>query len=449
MKSTLVLALNRILASFIALVSLSLLMGGCAKKQNQRVAAGAADAALVAAGQGEDGALAEDEEAETKTDKKKKVKPASLPELETGYAFEVLWSTGVGKGLGRRYAHKLRLTPAGERLYVADAYGYLAAINSKNGRVIWEEEVLFLEETKQKKKKRKKIAYLSAGPGLYKQTLFLGTTQAEVIALSAKNGQELWRTPLTSEILAPPVASKQLVFAQTSDGRLVALRLKDGTEVWSYDNPVPRLSLRGTATPVVYGDVVVTAFASGKIGVLDAENGELLCEKRIATPEGRSELERIVDSDHAPLILNGTIYAASYQGNVRAFRLDNCDILWEYQLGTVQGLSAGFSQIYMVTQDDRVVALNRNAGRPAWTNEVLRHRGLATPVAFHNYVLVGDRKGRLYAISQSEGELLAYHRLGKKGIHIPPVIQGQMIYVLDDVGRLNALRIVEQEKDQL
>lgn len=378
---------------------------------------------------------------------KKKAKSPPLPDLDTGYQFEVLWNTSAGRGLARRFGHKLIVTPLKNRLYVSDAYGFVAAINSKTGKIIWETEVLSLEPSAKPKKKHRKTAYLSSGPSAHNDTLFVGTTQAEVIALSIKNGKEQWRTALTSEVLAPPVANDKLVFAQTSDGRLVALTRENGTEVWSFDNPVPRISLRGTATPVLVGDTVITAFASGKIGVLDAENGELLCEQRITIAEGRSELERIIDSDYAPIALDGTIYAGSYQGSIRAFRFANCDILWEYKVGTSSALSEGFSQIYMIDEDDRVIALNKNTGRPAWINEDLLHRKLASPIAYHNYLIVGDKRGQLYVISQSEGKLLAYQRIAKKGIHTTPVVRNKVIYVLDDVGGLTALRVVLKEAE--
>ena len=71
-------------------------------------------------------------------------------------------------------------------------------------------------------------------------------------------------------------------------------------------------------------DVVYTGFASGKVTALRAENGEPIWEQRVMLPEGRSELERIVDVDSTPLIAGGALFAVAYQGRAVGMSLRDC-----------------------------------------------------------------------------------------------------------------------------
>src|SRR6202012_2340545 len=95
--------------------------------------------------------------------------------------------------------------------------------------------------------------------------LVVGTTDGDVIALDAQSGQHLWTTNVAAEILAAPAVSPRLVLVRGVNGKLHALAMGDGHEMWQQQQTVPKLSLRGTASPVVAGDVAVTGFDNGRV----------------------------------------------------------------------------------------------------------------------------------------------------------------------------------------
>ena len=51
----------------------------------------------------------------------------------------------------------------------------------------------------------------------------------------------------------------------------------------------------------------------GKVVALRGENGEPIWEQRVMLPEGRSELDRIVDVDARVLLDGGAMYAFAYK----------------------------------------------------------------------------------------------------------------------------------------
>lgn len=377
-----------------------------------------------------------------KADKEKEnTKPTPLVELDSGYRLDPLWSVKVGTGLSKNH-HGLTMVVSGDRIYAADAFGIVEARGLKTGRSIWQARIPDkFGSPKRIFKKRKRSSFVSGGLNFGEDLLFVGTIRGEAIALRPKNGLVRWRTQLSSEVLSSPYPSGNLVFVQTLDGKLSALQIQDGKKLWSYDNPVPRLTLRGSSSPVVFGGRVFAGFASGKLSVLNTTDGELIWEQRVALAEGRSELARIIDVDAPVFISNGLVYAISYQSNIRAFRLTDGAVIWEQAVNSSRGITGGFGQIYAVNEKGHVVALNDGTGDLVWTNEDLSFRSLSSPVAFSNYVAVGDKQGYVHILSQTTGELLAYLKVGKKGIRTAPVSNSNTLYVLTSEGQLSALRI--------
>jgi len=58
------------------------------------------------------------------------------------------------------------------------------------------------------------------------------STETEVLAFRASDGQLIWRRAMTSPAHAAPALAADRVYVPTVDGRVVALRVVDGEPVW-------------------------------------------------------------------------------------------------------------------------------------------------------------------------------------------------------------------------
>ncbi|MEQ8483332.1 MAG: outer membrane protein assembly factor BamB [Pseudomonadales bacterium] len=378
-----------------------------------------------------------------KDDEKARLEPAKLQKIDETVKVRRVWSTGVGSGLGKKF---LRLEPAvaGDRVFAADGYGLVEAHNRFDGKRIWRTRIgdnprgffSWLNFVN-----RRDPAYVSGGVGAALGMVLLGTTRGEVVALSAADGDEVWRVNVGSEVLAPPAGGSGLVFVQTIDGRLLALERDDGRVRWSFDNQVPVLTLRGTATPVHSGGVVYAGFANGAVAAVRAENGQPLWQHQVMLPEGRSELDRMVDVDSTPLLSGGVLYVVSYQGRLAALRANDGSLLWERDMSSYLDLAEGYGQVYVVDGEDHVRAIDQRSAEPVWQQEGLFRRRLSSPVAFSNYLVVADDEGYLHVLAQSDGRFLGRRRVDRKGVRSRPVPGGEMFYVLGNSGSLQALSI--------
>ena len=228
---------------------------------------------------------------------------------------------------------------------------------------------------------------------------------------------------------------------QTIDGRLLALEDDDGTLRWTFDNQVPILTLRGTSSPVVADGIVYAGFANGKISALRTENGEPIWEHRVMLPEGRSELERMVDVDGRPLVSGAVVYVGAFQGRVKGVSRRDGRPRWEQEISTFLDLAEGYDQVYAISADDVISAIDQVSGEVVWTQENFKRRKLTAPVAFSNYLAFGDDAGYLHIIAQRDGRLMGRRKINGDGLRSNLLYQDQTLYVQDNGGGLHALTL--------
>lgn len=356
---------------------------------------------------------------------KKELPPAALTDFKEEVVLQKQWSRSIGDGQGKTYN---MLVPAveGNTLYAADVTGVVMALDRMNGDVKWKKDLELPVS-----------GAVGAGYGL----VLLGTLQGEVVALDASSGEEKWRSRVTSEVLAPPATNGDVVVVQTQDDRLIGLDASTGDQRWTYDSTPGVLTLRGTGAPVVTNHLAVAGLSTGKVVALDTRNGVPVWEQRVAIPQGRSELERIVDIDGGLLLSGGTLYVASYQGRMAALELESGRVLWQRDASSYAGVAQGFGSVYVSLASGTVEGVDERSTTALWSNESLARRQLSAPEVFSSYVAVGDMEGYLHLLSQVDGRFVGRTRIDSDGLRARPLVVGDMIYVFGNSGKLEALTI--------
>lgn len=355
-------------------------------------------------------------------------------------SIQTLWTKRIGKGLGKKF---VEIQPAivADLVLVADAYGTLVALNRFNGDEVWRTQVgrpdarNFFDFTN-----RSDPSFVSGGVSVGRGKVFVGTVRGYLIALALKDGSEVWRKLLSGEVLAPAAVADDVVVVQTGDGKMYALELEDGETRWIFSTQNPVLSLRGTGTPAIDNGQAVAGFANGLVAAVDLTTGAPAWEQRVTLPEGTTELERIVDVDGTPLVLPRLVYAASHQGRVRAMIRESGDIFWEASEPSHRAVAAGFDSVYVVRDDDEIVALQQDNGNEIWRQGSLIDRALTDPLTYSNYLLVGDESGTVHVLAQTDGRLLTSTKVGAS-VQSPLIVEDGVVYLLNTHGQLRALRI--------
>lgn len=350
--------------------------------------------------------------------------PAELKPLESSLIDgRRVWRRNVGADR-KRDATGFRVALDKQHVYACDAKGKVVAMSSESGSVVWSV-----------KTERRLIS----GPGLVGDALVMGTLDGEVIAVHRDDGRELWSAQLGSEVLASPTGGQGVVVARTGDGHVFGLALSDGRRLWSFERSVPTLTLRGAATPTVHEGVVLVGLDNGKLIALSLTEGQFLWERTIATPSGRTELERLVDLDGGILAVGEDVYAVSYGGTLVALDLRTARPLWKSEIGSYRDLAVLGDLLLVSDTFGYVKAVDRSSGTVVWTQKDLEYRRLSGPVVHRDHIAVADLEGYLHWLSPTDGSIRGRMRAAGSAVVSSPQVVGGRMYVLDREGEVTAI----------
>lgn len=313
-----------------------------------------------------------------------------------------VWRTDVGRGVIGAPA----VTEDVVALSQVDRQ--VALLDRSTGEVIWRHRV---------------GANLGAGPLVDYDRLYVATQtdEGKVIALSLRTGRQLWAASL-GDVAAPLAFRDSTVFAGTVDGWVSALSANSGERAWR-----TRLSGAVRTAPVVAGSGVVVATgadslylldpASGAVRLRRATHGAVLAAPALAdsllvigTSEGRLEgcdTATLATRWHRDLggpivgsvaVQQGTAYALTARGDLWRIPLDAPDHASSVALGVVA--RAGPTPVaggVLVAGVNGELSLVDEQGTRRWTARV------APPVA--EPVLVD---GRLLIAVSERGEVVAF-----------------------------------------
>jgi outer membrane protein assembly factor BamB len=260
--------------------------------------------------------------------------------------------------------------------------------------------------------------------------------------MSSKDGSPRWTADLKSEVITAPVIVGDLVLVRTQDGRVYGLDKTTGDRRWVYDQGnVPLLSVRGNGPLLAANGVVFFGSDDGKLVALRQDTGDKLWEQRLASGEGRTDIERLNDADGAVVLDGTTLYSTAYHGSLEAIDGPSGRPLWNREFSSFGSPDVGGNAVYAVNDESQVWAFDKSGGADQWKNDALKYRWLTSPAVQGNYVVVGDIEGYVHWLQTGDGALAARERLSKKAIRAQPLVIGDTVYVEDIKGHIGAYRL--------
>jgi outer membrane protein assembly factor BamB len=350
--------------------------------------------------------------------------PAELVDFDVKLKPDRVWSIGT-KGGDDVLRLGLRPAIADDRVYVAGHGGDVQALELGNGHSLWRTST---------------DLDLSGGPAIGEGLVVAGTIAGQVLALDAGTGATRWQVEVGGEVLSAPAINAGLVIVRTVDGKLRALRVADGTEAWSYEQPVPKLTLRGNGAPIIDGDMVLAGFDDGRVVALALSTGDLLWTAAVAPSRGRTEIERLADIDSPVHVIGQDVYVVGYQGRVAMLSRESGQIWWGRDMSSHRGMAADAEQLYVTTADSTVVALHRRDGTEVWRQAQFLHRALTAPALQGGTLVVADFQGYLHWLDAATGEVIGRAKPGGGRVSNAPIAAGDLLLVQGDSGEVQAYR---------
>lgn len=351
--------------------------------------------------------------------------PVELERIDTKVKLKKQWSAKIGDGQGDGF-YKITPTLVDGVLFVASSDGEVAAISAADGDRLWRVE---LERP------------LSGGVGYHDRSLYLGGADGSVLQLSANDGVVEWEAAVSGEVLAAPAVSDDWVIVQTYDGKLLGFQPGADEPAWTFTSDVPVLTLRGTSTPILVGDNAIAGFGDGKVIAVDVNSGNVSWESRIGVPQGSSEIDRIVDIDGAMTQQGIELFVASYQGRVAALDSRTGRKLWQQNVSSVTGTHVGFGNVYVADVDGTLSAFLRTGQGVRWQNIELGYRQLSRPTPVSSYVATVDFDGYLHLLSQVDGQIVGRTKIGGDAARADMIADSGRLIIFADNGQLLAYEL--------
>lgn len=353
--------------------------------------------------------------------------PDPLPEITETVTLDKAWSQSIGDGMDDQF---LFLSPAiiDGRLYAIDVEGELYALDARTGDRLWYKDL---------------DRPILAGVGADAQHLYVVGRNGELLALDRENGELVWSASMPAEVLAKPRSNGNQLVVATIDGKLIAFDVGSGQRLWQYDSDAAILSYRGTAEPYIDRERVLAGFSNGMLMSFDVLTGAPLWEYPVSVASGRTELERLVDVDGEPLVIDDAVLVVGYQGKLAALGLDNGQELWTREASSLRSPGLGSGNLYVAEADGTLISYSAFSRAEAWRIDTLSWRRLTAPVAYQDLVAVGDFEGYLHLVSQADGEFVGRTRVDSDGLRVSPQVFEDLLIVFGNSGDLVAYELPE------
>jgi outer membrane protein assembly factor BamB len=361
----------------------------------------------------------------------------SIEHVDAAPAFEIAWRRGIGAGSNRRRHVTSPPVMAAGRLYVMDGAAGVSAIDANSGHVVWRTNIM-------PRSRRDREAW-GGGIAYADGKLYVTSGFREVVQLDAVTGQLGWRTRTDAPMHAAPTVFGGRVFAVAVDDNLLTFDAATGTQGWTYQALTEPARLIGASSPAVEADTVVTAFASGEVIALRAQNGNDLWNTPLNQQSRINALSEIRDIVGRPVIYRGDVYAASHAGAFAAIDLRSGQPRWTLPVSSISTPWPAGDVVYVVSRAGEVICVARESGQVYWVHDMnagrnRRNRAIWTgPILVSNRLVVVSSRGDAVALDPKTGAPGATLRLGGRAL-ITPIAAGGMMYVVTDNGQLVAVR---------
>lgn len=338
------------------------------------------------------------------------VTPAELVEFKPLASLKVLWQGNVAAAGKNTYFPQV----SGNVVYAVGEDGAVTGFDLSSGR-----SQVQIEAGER----------VTGGVGVGGGLVLLGTRKGEVLAFDT-TGKALWKSQLSSEVLARPEAEDGIVVARTADGRIYGLDAATGKSKWLFQQRMPSLSVRSNTGVVVRRGGVFAGFPGGRLVALALPNGNIGWEGVVALPRGTTELERVADVTSLPVIDFPRICAVAFQGRVACFDVQRGSLLWARDASSLAGITLDARYLYYTDDRGAVLALDKTNGASIWRQDKLADRRVSAPLALGRYVVVGDLEGYVHLLSAEDGSFAARIATDGTAINAAPVALGSSSFLV-------------------
>jgi len=364
----------------------------------------------------------------------------AMHHLQVGGQLRQVWSVNAGNGANSEELLIASPIIAEGRVYVMDVDSRVSTFDANSGALLW--RVGLTPDTEDD-------GHIGGGLGYAGKMIFAATGFAQVIALNAETGAQVWRQKVSAPLHVAPTIRGGRVFVVTIDNKLIALDMRDGSILWTHEGLAEVANVLGGASPAVDNGIVVTAYSSGELVALKVDDGRVLwTESLSATRRRTGESSTLSHIRGRPIIDRDRVYALSHGGLMASFDLKSGQRIWDKDLGGLESPWIAGDFLFVITKESELAALSRENGKIYWVLKLPKYsnpddrEGVINwtgPLLTSDRLIVAGSHGIAMSISPYTGQILGTEKM-PAGVSVSPAVANQTVYFLSDSAELIAYR---------
>lgn len=331
------------------------------------------------------------------------------------------------------------------KLFAVDVRGVVRAFDAGSGARLWSAEI---GNAKVSPKGAGAAAAFGGGVSFEAGKLYAVNGLGDVASIDATSGAVGWAVRPGGPLRGAPTVANGQVYVISQDNQVFALKADDGAVVWTSAGTLETAGVFGVAAPAAGQGTVVTGFSSGELNAYRYENGRVVWQDALSRTSISTAVASLSDIDASPVIDQGRVYAIGQGGRMVAMELNTGQRLWELNIAGIATPWVAGDWIYVVTDDARLLCIQRTSGKIRWITQLPRWRDEEDkkgPVSWTGPVLAGNRlilassNGWLVNVDAGGGKILSNGKAGGN-VYLPPVVANQTLFTLDNSGTITAWR---------
>jgi outer membrane protein assembly factor BamB len=350
-----------------------------------------------------------------------------------------VWAIDAGEGPQSHLLYTGTPIVADGRIFVLDTQAEVTALDAQTGKQLW--RVRISPEDARTDTLGGGIAY---GAG----KVYVTGGYPEVQALDAANGGLVWRRQLTAPPRSAVTYSSDRLYVTTLDNQTQVMSAADGTTVWSHAGLPQSEGVLGQATPAVDPTITVIPYSSGEIFALRLETGRIAWQDNLVSIRHTNALWSLTDISTPPVIDHGMVYSVSQGGRFVAIDERSGARVWQHEVGSSNMPWVAGDYVFLLDNNNELVCISREKGGIRWISQLQTHEDMEKrkhPVYWQGPVLAGGRLfltnslGQIVEASPEDGRVLTT-TAASDIVDVPPVIADGTLYILSNDGVLTAYK---------
>ncbi len=349
------------------------------------------------------------------------------------------WAVDAAEGPQSHLIYTGTPIVADGKVFILDTQAEVTALDARTGAQLWRVRISPQDA---------RTDTLGGGIAYGGGRVFVAGGYPEILAIDASNGGLLWRRQLTAPPRSAVTFAEGRVYATTLDNQTQVLNAADGTTVWTHAGLPQSEGVLGQAVPAVDNSFAIIPYSSGEIFALRLESGRPAWQDNLISIRHTNALWSLTDISAAPVIDRGMVYSVSAGGRFVAVNERSGARMWQLEVGSNNMPWVAGDFVYMLDNNNELLCVQREKGGVRWVAQLQTHEDMEKrkrPLFWQGPVLAGGRLimtnslGQIVEASAEDGRVLKTVETSDT-ITVPPVVADGALYILTDDGVLTAYR---------